>query len=69
MLLLFRKQYSRVDWRFGWAAPVVGGLVFLIWMALDQTGGVRGDNGIAAALATVYVPGAASPAQEKDLPR
>jgi len=40
-LLLFRRQYSSINWRFGWAAPVVGGLVFVLWLSLDRIAGAR----------------------------
>jgi exosortase E/protease (VPEID-CTERM system) len=33
---LFRAHYRRLNWRVGWAAPAIGALVFIIWIALDR---------------------------------
>jgi exosortase E/protease (VPEID-CTERM system) len=30
------RRYRDLDWRVGWLAPAVGGLVFLIWIGLDR---------------------------------
>lgn len=30
---LFRSAYRKLDWRFGWAAPLTGSAIFLIWIA------------------------------------
>jgi exosortase E/protease (VPEID-CTERM system) len=30
---IFRREYRRLNWRFGWAAPLTGVAVFLIWIA------------------------------------
>jgi exosortase E/protease (VPEID-CTERM system) len=32
----YRRQYRRMDWRFGWLGPVAGVLVFAFWIALDR---------------------------------
>lgn len=29
----FRSEYRKLNWRFGWLAPVTGAVVFLIWIA------------------------------------
>jgi exosortase E/protease (VPEID-CTERM system) len=29
----FRPELKKLDWRFGWAAPVVGAAVFAVWIA------------------------------------
>lgn len=50
-LLLFRRTYSNLDWRFGWAAGAIGGLVFLLWIGLDRMAGIPAESGIAASLA------------------
>jgi exosortase E/protease (VPEID-CTERM system) len=55
-LLMFRKTYSNIDWRFGWAAPLIGGLVFLLWISLDQVAGIPGRSAIAAGLAVWPTP-------------
>ena len=33
----YRDNYRELDWRVGWQAPVMGVLVFAIWIALDRT--------------------------------
>ncbi len=50
-LLLFRRQYLNINWRFGWAAPAIGGLVFLLWIAMDRLAGIPAQSGLAASLA------------------
>jgi len=32
VLWVFRHRYSRLDWRFGWPAPVAGAVVFVFWI-------------------------------------
>ncbi|MGD0888190.1 MAG: exosortase E/protease, VPEID-CTERM system [Acidobacteriaceae bacterium] len=32
----YRRQYLRMDWRFGWLGPAAGVLVFALWIALDH---------------------------------
>jgi CAAX prenyl protease-like protein len=32
-LWLFGREYRKLDWRFGWAAPLTGVGIFLIWIA------------------------------------
>jgi CAAX prenyl protease-like protein len=49
-LLLFRRKYAGLNWRFGWAAPVIGGLVFILWIGLDRIAGTQGQGEIAAGL-------------------
>lgn len=29
----FRREYRRLDWRFGWMAPLAGAAIFLVWIA------------------------------------
>jgi exosortase E/protease (VPEID-CTERM system) len=36
-LLVFRRQYAQLGWRPGWVAAGLGTLVFVLWVALDQT--------------------------------
>jgi len=55
-LLFFRQQYSSINWRFGWAAPVVGGLVFILWLSLDRFAGTRTVGVMAAELAAWPAP-------------
>lgn len=35
-ILFYRRQYAGVSWRIGWEAPVVGLLVFAIWIAAER---------------------------------
>jgi exosortase E/protease (VPEID-CTERM system) len=58
-LLFFRRKYASLDWRFGWAAPVAGGLVFALWIGLDRFAGTHVESGMPASLA-------ASPAGARD---
>ena len=32
----YRRQYRRMDWRFGWLGPAAGVLVFALWIVLDH---------------------------------
>jgi exosortase E/protease (VPEID-CTERM system) len=50
-LFAFRRGYKGIDWRFGWLAPVIGGMVFVFWILLDRSAVVPATNGIAAGLA------------------
>jgi exosortase E/protease (VPEID-CTERM system) len=55
-LLVFRRQYASLNWRFGWAAPVIGGLVFILWISLDRIAGTSAVSGMAAELAARPAP-------------
>jgi exosortase E/protease (VPEID-CTERM system) len=35
----FRGEYQKLDWRFGWLAPVTGGAIFLVWIAPEWIAG------------------------------
>jgi exosortase E/protease (VPEID-CTERM system) len=52
-LLLFRRKYAGLNWRFGWAAPVIGVLVFILWIGLDRIAGIQGGSGIVTGLAAL----------------
>ena len=56
-LWLFRRTYAGMNWRFGWAAPVVGGMVFLLWIGLDRIAGTHAESGMPAALAALPASG------------
>lgn len=30
---VFRSEYKKLNWRFGWVAPVAGAAIFLVWIA------------------------------------
>ncbi len=36
VLWWFRREYRSIDWRFGWLAPVLGLVVFALWMIGDS---------------------------------
>jgi exosortase E/protease (VPEID-CTERM system) len=44
----YRRQYRRMDWRFGWLGPAAGVLVFALWIALDHAIGrdAASSNGV-----------------------
>jgi len=56
-LLLYWRKYAAMNWSFGWAAPTVGGLVFILWIGLDRIAGTHSASGMAASL--VALPSAA----------
>jgi len=56
-LLFFRRKYADLNWRFGWLAPVIGGVVFVIWLLMDRMPGPHADNGIASGLAGISISG------------
>jgi exosortase E/protease (VPEID-CTERM system) len=51
VLWVFRSKYANLNWKFGWYSPVIGAVVFAIWLVLDHFAGASQDNGIAAGLA------------------
>lgn len=50
----FWPKYAKLNWGFGWIAPVMGALVFGLWIGLDAFVGHK-DNGIQAGLASLPV--------------
>ena len=52
-LWVFRQKYAAMQWRFGWAAPLTGGVVFLMWIALDRAFGAHINSTMGAALASL----------------
>jgi exosortase E/protease (VPEID-CTERM system) len=46
VLWVYRKQYRKIDWSFGWLGVVAGAFVFVLWIVL-----ARGDHGSAASSA------------------
>ncbi|HVW84962.1 MAG TPA: exosortase E/protease, VPEID-CTERM system, partial [Bryobacteraceae bacterium] len=51
MLWHFRKRYAGLVWRFTWAGPAIGALVFVLWVALDRLLGHAAQAAPAALLA------------------
>ena len=43
-LWVYRARYRKLDWRFGWEAPVVGTLVFALWLGGDWLTGNHPHN-------------------------
>jgi hypothetical protein len=35
-LWAFRRSYSNLNWRCDWLSPVIGAVVFVIWVGLDR---------------------------------
>ena len=50
-LWFFRDAYRSMNWRIGWPALAIGGLVFCIWIALERFGGGAHGGAMPAALA------------------
>ena len=51
-LWVFRHKYAALEWKFGWAAPLIGCIVFAIWIALNRVSETHGNNPMGAALAS-----------------
>ena len=49
-LWFYRRRYARLDWKFGWAGPAAGALVFLMWIGLDWAIGGPAGNDLASGL-------------------
>lgn len=56
-LWYFRPKYAKLDWRFGWIGPMVGSLVFVLWLGLDLISGTHNDNALGSALALLPASG------------
>ena len=57
-LWIFRRSYRECDWRFGWAAPVAGIGVFVLWVGLERVLGTASSSSpIPAALDAMSAPG------------
>ena len=50
MLWVLRRSYADLDWRFEWSAPVIGAIVFVIWIGLDRFSHSNADQGAPAVL-------------------
>lgn len=55
-LWFFRKNYKSLGWRVSWISPVVGIVVFALWVGLDRIAGTHADNGIQAGLESLSGP-------------
>ena len=57
-LWIFRRSYRNCDWRFGWAAPLAGIVVFVLWFGLDRVfGPASSSSQIPTALDAMSAPG------------
>jgi exosortase E/protease (VPEID-CTERM system) len=54
-LIWFRRKYAGMNWRFGWTAPLIGGVVFVLWIGLDRMAGAHSASGVPAGLAALPV--------------
>jgi exosortase E/protease (VPEID-CTERM system) len=52
-LWMFRGEFKKLDWRFGWMGPAVGAAVFAVWIAPEMWGHGPGASGLGAALAAL----------------
>jgi CAAX prenyl protease-like protein len=48
VLYAYRREYRRMDWRFGWLGPAAGAAVAALWIAVDHWMGSKGAAGGAA---------------------
>ena len=48
---IFRRQYAKLEWKFGWTGPAIGVVVFALWIALDPSTGALMNRPMPAALA------------------
>jgi exosortase E/protease (VPEID-CTERM system) len=55
-LFYFRRKYTELDWRSGWAAPAAGAGVFGIWLVLDLMTGTGSESVTRAGLAALSTP-------------
>lgn len=52
LLWWFRRSYRTLDWHIGWESPLLGGLVFALWLGADRLVGPQAvPTGMPAALA------------------
>ena len=52
-LWLFRAEYRKLDWRFGWAAPLTGAGIFLLWIAPELLMHERSVSSLGSSLASL----------------
>lgn len=52
-LFVFRRKYRSLDWSFGWLSPLVGGLVFALWIGLDRFGPRYAESGVPPGLSAL----------------
>lgn len=50
-LWFYRREYAKLDWRFGWVSPFLGTAVFAGWVALARWSGSTSNPTLSSALA------------------
>lgn len=49
-LWFYRRRYAELNWRCDWIAPLIGAVVFVLWIALDRGANPAADNQFSATL-------------------
>jgi CAAX prenyl protease-like protein len=52
-LWIFRREYGKLNWRFGWTAPLTGAGIFLVWIAPEWWAHGDAGNTLGSALAAL----------------
>ena len=55
-ILYFRAELRKLNWRFGWMAPLVGTAVFLLWIAPAWWSGATQPSALGASLGALSTP-------------
>ena len=55
-LWAFRKEYAKLDWSATWLGPVIGVVIFAIWIGLDSLSGGAASDTMPSPLASVSAP-------------
>jgi exosortase E/protease (VPEID-CTERM system) len=55
-LWFYRKEYRRIDWGFSWRGPLIGALVFAMWLGLSHWASAPANSSLGAALAALTAP-------------
>ncbi len=56
VLWILRRRYAALDWKFGWFGPMIGVLVFAMWIAIDSFLKAPAADAMPHALASSSVP-------------
>jgi exosortase E/protease (VPEID-CTERM system) len=49
----YRSEYKKLNWRFGWVAPVAGAAIFLVWIAPEMWAHESAASPLGSALAAL----------------
>jgi exosortase E/protease (VPEID-CTERM system) len=55
-LWTYRTELRKLNWRFGWSAPLTGGAVFLVWIALFRWTQEASSSSLGASLSSLPTP-------------